>query len=764
MLRTPVATPASGAVWHRSRKKLGAAAASLLWILLNTSSLKADDLEQNLGRRDVRIYSAPFVIAPGGDIWGYALGDRLDRLGYHRVHRKPERSGEYFWGDENFWIFRRSFRHGGRQHPEILFGLRLDPRGRILQSFDEDGATTGELRLLLEPETLGESLSELRAPRVLLRLADLPEGVWRPVLAAEDARFFDHIGLDGKSLARALLANLKAGRVTQGGSTITQQLIKNRDLSPRRTLGRKASEAIRALTLEAEYDKKDILQAYLNQVYFGHYDQLAIHGFATAARLYFSKTAAELDLAEAATLAAMIQGPNRLSPVRHPDRVEERRNWVLSRLEELGWASPEAVRRAREKPVWARLTPPARPLAPHFLGWIESQVAADHSRRLDKGRGFVAETTLDPWLQHLAQQQVNDHLENLKKQRSLRRAPLSAALVALDAATGDVLVHVGGEVQDGGQTFDRARNARRQPGSVLKPLLLLEAFAACGKRSPLHPATRIADEALELRLPSGPWRPENSDGTFHGTIDVRGALRDSLNVPFVRIASWCGFEETAQRLRRAGIDLPIPAPPAFALGAVETSPLALAAAYTVFENGGRLSRPRTFTRLERPSGRRLQRQGEKSKRVVDAGSAFLVHHLLTDVVENGTAQNAALDHYSAAAKTGTSSEKRDAWLAGSANGIVTVVWIGRDDGKPLGLTGSRAAAPLWRSFMQQAVAIRPRRGYPPPEGLVERWVDQRTGLLVRSSNRHARKEWFRRGVVPRRDRFWRADPASPIIR
>ncbi len=727
------------------------------------SAMAEGTLEQELGRQEVRIYSAPWPVETGASVWGTALAERLERLQYRRVRNKPQQPGEFFWGTEKFWIFRQAFRHGGRNHDARLLGLRLGSDGQILGILAEGDQTPSSRALYLEPELLGESFDQPRAPRRLLRLEDLPEHIWRSVLAAEDARFFDHIGLDGRSLARALLANLRAGRVTQGGSTITQQLIKNRDLSPRRTLGRKASEAVRSLRLEAEYDKEEILQAYLNQVYLGHHAKLAIHGFGAAAHVYFSKPAAELDLAEAATLAAMIQGPNRLSPIRHPERVKERRDWVLSRLEELEWIRPEAARKARAQPIRLRLSPPPPLPAPHFRSWLASLVADEHSRRAEKGRGFVVESTLDPWLQHQAQTMVDAHLRGLREGRS-RNAPLSAALVALDAATGDVLAYVGGRSEGAGQTFDRARNARRQPGSALKPLLLLEAFSSCGRRSPLHPASRVADEPLEIDLPSGPWRPSNSDDHFRGVVDLRASLRDSLNVPFVRIAGHCGFESMARRLRRTGLDLPSPAPPAFALGAIETSPLSLAMAYTTLANAGRRSKARPITRLERPSGRRLQRLRPKTVRVVDAESAFLVQQLLLDVVENGTARAARLEEHRAAAKTGTSSDRRDAWLAGSANGIVAVVWVGRDDDRPLGLTGSQAAAPLWRSFMERAAATRAPEQRSRPEGIVELWVDSRTGLLVRSRNPHARKEWFRSDTTPRRDRFWRADPESPVIR
>ncbi|MEO1365847.1 MAG: transglycosylase domain-containing protein, partial [Acidobacteriota bacterium] len=303
----------------------------------------ANPLLTELGRSESRVLSAAYPLRVGGAVGDYALGDRLDRLGYKRVKTRPAVPGEYFWGHDNFWIYRRAHRLTGRNYKARLFGLRLDGRrgadgGRVLAIIDADGEPLDADRAWIEPEVLAESLDDDRARRFPFRLDAVPEHVWRPVLAAEDARFFDHLGVDGRSVARALLANVKAGGVAQGGSTLTQQLIKNRDLTPERSLSRKASEAVRALALEATHDKEDILEAYLDQVYLGHVDGLAVHGFGTAARVYFRKNVAALSLAESAMLAALIQRPNWLQPRKHPDRARQRRDWVLGRMLELGWA------------------------------------------------------------------------------------------------------------------------------------------------------------------------------------------------------------------------------------------------------------------------------------------------------------------------------------------------------------------------------------------------------------------------------------------
>jgi penicillin-binding protein 1B len=729
----------------------------------------AGGLEEELGRSEVRVRSEAYPLIAGRTVAQTALLERLDRLGYQRVKRRPERPGRFFYGHEVFWIYRRAHRTNGKNREAVLVGLRLRrDDGMILGGVRADGVEFALDRpglFWLDSEILSESLEGDRAERAPIHIDALPDHVWQTVLAAEDARFFEHGGVDAKSVARAALANLRAGGVVQGGSTITQQLIKNRDLTPKRTMSRKVSEAVRALALEAEHDKREILQAYLNQVYLGHVEGLAVHGIGAAARVYYSKRATRLTLAEAATFAAMIQGPNRLSPLRHPDRVVERRNWVLDRMEEQGWASGAKVRAAADEGLALRPSTPANPAPLHFLNWASEFTHESVPSRLDKQRGVVVETTLDPWLQHLAERSVRRRLERIRRgHRRLRNKELSAVLVALDADTGAVLAYVGGDPDRRRDEFDRARSARRQPGSTAKALVLLEAFETCGGREPLHPSSRVADEPLRIDLPSGAWSPENYDGRYRGTLDVRTALVDSLNVPFVRIARWCGYERTARRLERSGLEMPEDPPPSFALGSVETTPLELAAAYTVFATPGARLEPHPLRRIEKPGGDSLARVKPRRKRVVHPSTAYLVRSLLTSAVESGTARGVAIDGLDVAAKTGSTSGLRDAWLVGHAGSLVTVAWVGLDDGGRLGLTGSKGAGPLWKEFMAEAVPARPGRTIRMPSGLVERHVDPRTGLLVRSFNPRARTELFRRAALPPRARFWRKDSPAPVVR
>ncbi len=770
----------------------------MLWGVAPAEAGLADEL----GRSETRVYAAPFRPAVGRTVDEQRLVPRLERLDYARVHRRPTRPGTYFLGEHVLWVFRRAHRHAGRDREALLFALDLarpgGTRGRVTGFRGAEGPLDPDDGAWLEPELLAESLEETRAPRVPVRLAELPPHVWRAVLAAEDHRFFEHAGVDGRAIARAALANLRAGRTVQGASTITQQLVKNRDLGPQRTLGRKLSEAARALTVEAGHEKTEILEAYLDLVYFGRVGGSGVYGLGAAADAYFSKPARALDLGEAALLAAIIRSPNRLSPLRHPEEARGRRDVVLRQMAELGWAGQREVTAAIARPVRTRADEPGPPPARAFRGYVASEVRAEEGARLARGRGVVAETTLDLELQRAAESLAAGHLRRLRDEhRALRGSALSVAVIVLDGASGDVLAYVGGDPRDADDHFDRARAARRQPGSAVKPFVLLEAFDDCGGRDPLHPATRVADEPLTVTLPAGTWRPVNPDGRWHGVETLREALRRSDNVPFVRVARHCGIDAVAARMERAGLALPDDPPLSAALGSVEVTPLALARAYTVFAGfgddggglfrgggggglfrgggggglfrggggGGEIVEPRPVTRIERPSGGTLERDRPSSRRVARAASAWLVRDLLRDAVDNGTGRAARIDGVTVAGKTGTTTEARDAWFAGTAGDLVAVVWVGVDRGGALGLGGAAAAAPLWREVMERAVAMRAPAPAAPPSGLVARKVDPESGLVVSGYfESDAYEEVFRRAAQPPRARFWRPDDPAPVLR
>ncbi len=718
------------------------------WLLLSAFSvpcLPSNPLDLDLGRNQVRVMADPVTLEPGDSIFEWSLVERLLAMGYRRVRgRQPGEPGEFFWGFDSFQIYLRDHLADGRVEAARLWSLDLDRETGVILAISEtdDRRERNRKRVVLEAAVVAEALDESRAPRVPVHLVSLPEHVWRCVLAIEDARFFDHPGVDARSVARAAVANVVGGGVSQGGSTITQQLIKNRDLSPKRTMGRKASEAVRALALEADYSKEEILEAYLDTTYFGHVEGRVIHGLGTASQAFFSKSARDLDLAEAALLAGMIQGPNGLSPIRNPERSLARQRQVLERMEQLGWSSPSEVRDARAAGLpRLRITPPAAELAPATRLWIASVVAEHAAARLDEDRGVVVESSLDAALQRSAEMIVAEWGRRLAGRGQI-------ALVAVDAQSGGVLAHVGGIPGSGGE-FDRVRSAARQPGSTLKPFVLLEALEGCGKREPLTLASRVSDRALRLDLPSGPWEPRNPDGRNRDVVTVRQALVESLNLPFVRIGQWCGFESTADRMRRAGFTLSAATPPAFVLGAVEQRPLDLAMAYTTFEAKGEASPPRIVFRLRTPSGSGLARLRSDGRRVASEPSSWLVREALRSSTSAADLLGADLSAAGAWGKTGTSSDGRDAWYAGGLGGVVAVVWVGRDDGLPAAVSGAGSAAPVWRDFMRARARLRPVRRDPRPRRIFEAGVPWRVSGVGRDGGE---LEFFRRGAGPKSSR------------
>ncbi|MBN2799243.1 MAG: transglycosylase domain-containing protein [Deltaproteobacteria bacterium] len=733
----------------------------LLLSLLLSDAL-GRDLEHTLGRTQVQVLSAPSHLIMGRTPAELQLAERLERLGYTQVHTQPRRPGEYFIGHQRVWVYRRAHSAAGRRWPDALLGLSLTD-GRISGALSPDGAP----RKLpegrgwwLEPELLSTSLTEVRAPVIPVRLEALPERVWRPLLALEDDRFFEHAGVSPRAVARAAVANARAGRSVQGGSTLTQQLVKNRDLTPRRGLDRKASEAVRALTLEARYSKEQLLQAYLNTVYYGHVDGVALHGLGTAARVYFSKVAADLTLPEAATLAAVVQGPNALSPLNHPDAARARRDLALSRMEALGWIRPEEASAARATPLVPSRSAPTAPLGRHFRQRVHAEVQARHPRRLERGLGLSVETTLDPWLQAQTETVVRQHLDPLQD-RGTSHGDTQIAVVSLRGDSGEVAAWIGG----GSDSLDRASLARRQPGSTIKPLLLLEAFERCGPQRPLHPASLISDQPLTLELgDEQTWSPSDYDGKNRGLVSARVALRDSLNLPFVRISQYCGADAQSALLRRAGLELPSPPPPSFALGAVETTPVALASAYTAFSDLGVVSEAHTLLRIETPRGRRLSGPRARRHRISSPQSAWLVRELMRGAVEEGTGKQARIRDLDVAGKTGTSTMSRDAWFAGEAAGLVTVVWLGQDDGGSLQLTGGSGAAPIYRDLSARGALAAGRGAVTQPRGIVTRTVDPANGLVVGLGVQvEGVEEQFREGAIPRASRFWRKNKPARVI-
>ncbi len=504
------------------------------------------------------------------------------------------------------------------------------------------------------------------------------------------------------------MANVRAGGIVQGGSTITQQLAKNLFLSAERSPLRKVREAAIASVLEARYDKAAILDAYLNEIYLGQDGGRAIHGVGAAARFYFGKPVGRLSVAESALLAGMIHAPNRTNPLRHERLARRRRNLVLDLMAEQGRISRKTADGGKKARLATR---------PHPEPVLDARYFRDLALTSVRGnlpaRGGAVYTTIDPALQGAAVRAVREGLARF------RSPDAQAALVAIDPRTGEVLALVGG--RDYGQSqFNRAVEARRQPGSAFKPIVLLTALQRDGGRGPAFTlASRVEDEPFAVGRGATRWEPTNYDGQFRGEVTLREATEQSLNVPFARIGVEVGPERIAAMARRLGIESPIRPVPSIALGSSEVTLLELVRAYGVFATGGRLAATRTVLGRGPVGGAAPARLEVEGVPVIDPPAAYLVTSALEGVIARGTGRGLSMsDRFgSLAGKTGTSNGWRDAWFVAYSPSIVVGVWVGFDDGRSIGLTGGDAALPIVARFLDRTEPDDRWASFPVPDGI-----------------------------------------------
>lgn len=637
------------------------------------SALMAEPLWEHTGR----VYSAPMELWPGMQISPEALEQDLIAAGYTASAQAPAAP--------------MSFQKKGR-----TFSIQGADGETSTVAFSDTGIASTEPgpMLRLAPVELAEQRGPENVSQRAVVLDELPPHVWQAVLAMEDARFFDHSGVDIFAVARAAVANAAAGEITQGGSTLSQQLVKNLFLSADRTYRRKAREAVLSVALERTATKEEILEMYLNMVYLGQVNGAAISGVEQAARSYFGKPAERLTLGEAAMLGGIISAPNRYSPWRHPEAALERRRLVLDRMVEQEWITPSEADAAATQP----LSVPPTPLQ-HQAPWavehaIEQVEAHFEEDGIVAGQGWTVHTTIQPALQHIAEEAVADTLAVLDP----GEPELQAAFVVMRASDGAILAMVGG--RDFTESpFNRATDAQRQLGSTVKPLTYLAAFVDGRLTST---GERIEDEPLVIGTRDDAWAPENYDHSYRGAISVREALQDSRNVPAVRVAQEVGFSRLQDWARTLGLDNATALPSA-ALGSFEVSPLSLASAYTIFPGEGTQSSPRLVGQVFDEDAELWAPEPTLDRRAA-AAPTWMVTSMLASVVDSGT--GAGIRRFGvrapAGGKTGTTDNGRDAWFVGFTGDIVAVAWVGYDEGADLGRTGSQAALPIWARFMARS--------------------------------------------------------------
>jgi penicillin-binding protein 1B len=651
------------------------------------------------------LYAAPRVLQVGQKLSREKLIKALRRAGYLETSASNVWSGSFI-GSELAIDIRPG--HGSRKQPAVV---RVGFTGDEIVELTGDGVALDSFTL--EPEVLSNDLSSKGAKRETLSYTQIPPVLVQAILAIEDRRFFDHSGVDVNGLARALLRNAGEERLGQGGSTITQQLVKNTYLTPEKTLQRKYAEAMLALALERRLSKNDIFALYCNEIYLGQRGAVAVRGVKEAATVFFGKELRDLTLAEAATLAGMIQSPAHYSPLRNPEAAQSRRNVVLAAMQENG----AITREQQETAAAERLIVTSRvdldnSLAPYFVDYV--------NRIAEPGSGERVYTTIDLELQELAEQSLRKQLERYKDQDKKPQA----ALVALDPHTGNVLAMVGGRDYATSQ-LNRATDARRQPGSTFKPFVY-----AAAVEDGMSPVQLFMDAPREFVYDRNrTYRPANYGGGYSmGEVTMRTGLVKSLNVVTVDIALQTGLARIANLAAAFGLPKP-ERYPALALGTEEVTPLQLAAAYAAFVNEGRRVDPKVITSIDEPPA--VHALPTTTPQVISPTTAYTITNMLAGVIERGTARKAsgAIPGTAIAGKTGTS---RDGWFVGYSPNLVCVVWIGYDDNAQLGLTGAEAALPAWVDFMKGAIAVRPDLGgqnFECPEGIKFVEIDSGTGLI-----------------------------------
>jgi penicillin-binding protein 1B len=652
------------------------------------------------------LYAAPRVLQTGQKLSREKLVAALRRAGYLESKASDVWSGSFTVSDSALDI------RPGRASKKEFELVRVTFSGDRIAELRGDGTALDSFTL--EPEILSNDLSSKSAQRELLSYDEIPKVMVHAILAIEDRRFFEHSGVDLKGLGRALLRNAVDEQLGQGGSTITQQLVKNTYLSPDKTLQRKYSEAMLAVALERRLSKNDIFALYCNEIYLGQRDAVAVRGVKEAARIFFGKELKDLTLPEAATLAGMIQSPAHYSPVRHPDEARARRNLVLGAMQLNGWITAEQNASASAEPIVVAPVAVENSLAPYFVDYVNRLAESQFETSGATQRIY---TTIDLELQHAAEAALKrqlDRLDTLKPQ---------AALVALDPHTGDVLAMVGGRNYAESQ-LNRATDALRQPGSTFKPFVYAAAL-----EDGMSPVQLFMDAPREFVYDRNQtYRPANYGGGYTmDEVTMRTGLVRSLNVVTVDVALQTGLARTANLAARFGLPKP-ERYPAMALGTEEVTPLQLASAYAAFVNEGRRVDARVITNVGEPPAAHAREMA--MDQAVSPTTAYMITNMLSAVIERGTARKArgAVPGTAIAGKTGTS---RDGWFVGYSPNLVCAVWIGFDDNKQLGLTGAEAALPAWVDFMKEAIAVRPDLGgehFECPEGIKFVEIDSMTGL------------------------------------
>lgn len=713
--------------------------------------------------RSSGIYAAPLTIRDGSGTRMNDVAAYLRKLGYQQGGPAAnDKRGHYSTRNNVMDIYPGSDTKidGEKAFPNLRVTFGRNGEGVQKMTDLDNQQQLGQAQI--EPELISSVVNEEREKRKIIEYKDLPKTLVDAITSIEDRQFFEHSGINWRGVMRAIFTDVQSGELKEGGSSITQQLVKNFFLKPDRTFKRKISEAYMSIILETRLSKEEIMAMYCNQIYLGQRAGFSINGFGQAARVYFGKDVSTLNLQESALLAGIIQSPNRYSPFTHEEEAMTRRNKVLDDMVAANKITRDQANSAKATKLGA-VSGKSGGVdvadAPYFIDYLTRQVESQYDERDGSLRSLRIYSTIDLALQNAAYQAVSKHMAEVDKLFAKRKKGLEglqAAIVAMNPKTGEILAMVGGRDYAKSQ-LNRATDARRQPGSIFKPFVYATAIAA-GSDNPNNPITAATTFMDEPKTFSGGYNPSNFGDKFAmGPVTVRDALVQSKNVVTVEIAQNVGLSNVARMAEKAGLTK-VQQVLSMALGTAEQTPLQMTSAYTAFANRGRRIAPIAVKRVTTKDGSTLFESRSETRDVMSPQVAFIMTSIMQDVLDSGTGTRVRKMGFTgvAAGKTGSS---RDAWFAGYTPNLVCVVWVGFDDNSDIGLTGGAIAAPIWADFMTRALRIRPELGgyFEDPGGLVVCEIDTLAGVAPQGGDPltepatvapHMRREIFLIGTEP----------------
>jgi penicillin-binding protein 1B len=670
-----------------------------------------------------RVYASPVELYVGYPYSTKNLEDLLQQLHY-REDDQLTGEGSYYLKAGTVRIKTHSFN----------FGNTLQESRKIEVSFSggnissitelENGNPIAIVRM--DPVQIGSFYPTLKEDRILIKLEDAPQALLNGLFATEDRDFYKHHGLSPRGILRALWTNAKAGGFVAGGSTITQQLVKNFFLSSERSLLRKVNEALMALILEYRYSKNEILEAYINEIFLGQDGVSAVHGFGLASEFYFGQPLKDLSLPQMATLVALVRGPSYYDPRKNPERALERRNLVLDSMLEEGYLTEQQIADAKNEPLAvASVTHRSANRYPDFIDLVKRQLKQSYKEEDLTSEGLRIVTTLDTRIQDTLEKTISDKIVKLEK--GPKSNDLETAAIVTRRDSGEIVALSGGRNANA-TGFNRALDALRPIGSLIKPAIYLTAL---GYPDRYTITTPVSDTDIEIEAEKGKtWSPSNYDNHQHGIVSLHTALANSYNLATVHIGMDIGLARIANTLKSMGVNRQVELYPSFLLGASPLTPIEVTQMYQTLAGDGYATPLRSIRAVNAADGKALQSYPLTIRQAVDPAATFITNTILQEVMRSGTghsAYNYLPADMALAGKTGTTNQLRDSWFAGFSGDFLAVTWVGRDDNKPTGHTGGSGALQIWAELMRQ-ISKKPVT-LVKPDNVVMKWVDAENGLL-----------------------------------